>query len=57
MIEAYKKHVDRTLLHENLKLTVTQRFEKHDAALRFVLELREAGKRLRRAQLRKGGQE
>jgi hypothetical protein len=27
VIEAYKKHVDRTLLRENLKLTVEERLE------------------------------
>jgi len=49
VIKAYMKDVDRTLLRENLKLTVTQRFEKHQAALRFVLELRKAGRKQREA--------
>ena len=40
VIEAYKKDVDRTLLRENLKLTVEQRVQKMLAALRFVEEIR-----------------
>ncbi|MGE0455414.1 MAG: hypothetical protein AB7O37_15080 [Vicinamibacteria bacterium] len=42
-IEAYKKHVDRTLLRENLKLTVDQRVRKMAAALRLAEELRRVG--------------
>ncbi len=45
VIEAYKHHIDRTLLRENLKLTVEQRFEKHMTFQRFAARLREAGKR------------
>jgi len=48
VIEAYKKDVDRTLLRENLKLTVEQRFEKHMQFQRFAEELRRAGKEARR---------
>jgi len=40
VIEAYKKDVDRTLLRENLKLTVEQRVQKMIAALRLVEEIR-----------------
>jgi hypothetical protein len=40
VIEAYKKDVDRTLLRENLKLTVAQRIEKMIQVLAFVDELR-----------------
>jgi len=40
VIEAYKKDVDRTLLRENLKLTVSQRVEKMIAALRFAEAVR-----------------
>ena len=47
VIEAYKKDVDRTLLRENLKLTVDQRFQKFEKALRLARELREAGERSR----------
>jgi hypothetical protein len=39
VIEAYKKDVDRTLLRENLKLTVEQRVQKMIAALRLVEEI------------------
>ena len=44
VIEAYKKDVDRTLLRENLRLTVEQRFEKLVALQRFADEVRRAGK-------------
>jgi hypothetical protein len=47
VIEAYKKDVDRTLLRENLKLTVQQRFEKFESFMRSVYEMREAGRRMR----------
>jgi hypothetical protein len=47
VIEAYKKDVDRTLLRENLKLSVQQRFEKFEGFMAFVDELREAGRRAR----------
>jgi hypothetical protein len=49
VIEAYKKDIDRTLIRENLKLTVEQRFLKHMALQRFAEELWEAGKRARKA--------
>jgi hypothetical protein len=45
VIEAYKKDVDRTLLRENLRLSVEQRFEKLAALQRFAEEVRRAGKR------------
>ncbi|MBI1787267.1 MAG: hypothetical protein HYR60_06905 [Acidobacteria bacterium] len=48
VIEAYKKDVDRTLIRENLKLTVTQRFEKLMALQRFAEEMRRAGRDARR---------
>ena len=47
VVEAYKKDVDRTLLRENLKLTVQQRFEKLESFVQFARELREAGTRSR----------
>lgn len=47
VINAYKKDVDRTLLRENLKLTVDERFRKFESAARFARELREAGERSR----------
>jgi len=48
VIEAYKQHVDRTLIRENLKLTVTERFEKLMALQCFAEELRRAGQAARR---------
>lgn len=33
VIEAYKKDVDRTILRENLKLTVEERFQKYKSFL------------------------
>jgi len=35
-IDAYKVHVDRSLLRENLKLTTSQRVEKMIAAMHFA---------------------
>lgn len=51
IIEAYKKYIDRTLIRENLKLTVDERFRKAMALMRFADEMRRAGReaRLRRA--------
>lgn len=47
VIEAYKKDVDRTLLRQNLKLTVTERFEQLMEMQRFAEELRRAGREAR----------
>jgi hypothetical protein len=47
IIEVYKKDVDRTLIRENLKLSVEQRFEKLMALQRFAEELRRAGRAAR----------
>lgn len=47
VIEAYKKDVDRTLLRENLKLSVDQRFHKFERFMEYIYELREAGRRAR----------
>jgi hypothetical protein len=44
VIEFYKKDVDRTLLRENLKLAVTERFEKLMSLQRFAEEMRRAGR-------------
>ncbi|HVF85118.1 MAG TPA: hypothetical protein VM821_03990, partial [Abditibacteriaceae bacterium] len=44
VIEEYKKHVGRTLLRENLKLTPQQRLEKLQARHDLVLELKQARK-------------
>ena len=48
VIEVYKKDVDRTLLRENLKLTVEQRIRKAISFHEAVAELRAAGERMRR---------
>ncbi len=48
VIEAYKKDVDRTLIRENLRLTVEQRFEQLMAHQRFAQELRAAGRHARK---------
>ena len=44
VIEDYKKDIDRTLLRENLRLTVEDRFRKLMAMQRFAEELRRAGR-------------
>ncbi len=44
VIEAYKRDIDRSLLRENLKLTVEQRFRKLQELQRFAEELRRAGR-------------
>jgi hypothetical protein len=43
VIEVYKRDIDRTLLRENLKLTVEERFLKLMELQRFAAELRRAG--------------
>lgn len=48
VIEAYKKDVDRTLIVENLKLSVEQRFLKLMELQRLAEELRRAGREARR---------
>ena len=47
VIEAFKKDIDRTLLRENLKLTVEQRLRKMHSAARGALALRDAIKKNR----------
>jgi hypothetical protein len=44
VIEAYKPGVDRTLLRENLKLTVEERLRNLMDLQRFAEEMRRAGK-------------
>ena len=51
VIESYKKDIDRTLLRENLKLTVEDRFRKLMAMQRFAEELRRAGRRAKNDRL------
>ena len=47
VVEAYKKDIDRTLIRENLKLSVEERFRKAMALARFADELRRASKEAR----------
>ena len=47
-IEAYKRDVDRTLLRENLRLSPAERVEKMISVLRFVEEVRGAGRGAKR---------
>ena len=47
VIEAYKKDIDRTLIRENLKLTVEERFHKAMALARFAEEMQRAGREAR----------
>jgi hypothetical protein len=49
VIEAYKNDVDRTLLRENLKLTVEERLRKLMDQQRFAEEMCASGKRAREA--------
>jgi hypothetical protein len=44
VIEAYKKDVDRTLIRENLRLTVDERFQNLMKLQKFAEELRRAGR-------------
>jgi hypothetical protein len=48
VVDAYKRDIDRTLLCENLKLTVEERFLKLMELQRFATELRRAGQQARR---------
>lgn len=47
VIEAYKVHVDRSLLRENLKLTPDERLRKLQAFVRSLDEVRAAGRTIR----------
>ena len=47
VIEAYKRHVDRTLIRENLRLTVEERFDALMRLQRFAEELQRAGREAR----------
>jgi hypothetical protein len=47
VIEAYKRDVDLTLIRENLRLSVTQRFEQLMKLQRFADELQKAGRKVR----------
>ena len=47
VIEAYKKDIDVTLIRENLRLTVDQRFQQLMRLQQFADDLRRAGKEAR----------
>lgn len=51
VIEAYKANVDRTLIRENLRLSVEQRLEDLMRLQEFAAELQRAGGRLPNDQL------
>lgn len=48
VIDEYKKHVDRSLIRENLRLSVTERFENLMNLQAFAEELKRGGKSLRK---------
>jgi hypothetical protein len=50
VIEAYKKDIDRTLIRENLKRSVEERFDRLMELQRFAEELQRAGREARRPQ-------
>jgi hypothetical protein len=45
VIEVYKRNVDRTLLRENLKLAPEERLRKLQDYVKFLSEVRSAGKK------------
>jgi hypothetical protein len=47
VVEAYKEGIDRTLIRENLKLSVEERFRKAQELARFAEEMRRAGRHAR----------
>ena len=47
VIDAYKKDVDVTLIRENLRLTVDQRFQQLMQLQQFAEELQRAGRKAR----------
>ena len=47
VIEAYKKDVDVTLIRENLRLTVDQRFQQLMKLQQFAADLQLAGRKAR----------
>ena len=49
VVDAYKRHIDRTLLRQNLRRTVTERVENLIALQRLAAEARRAGKSRRSA--------
>ncbi len=49
VVEAYKKDVNRTLIRENLRCSVEERFLRLMALQRFAEELRRAGREAERS--------
>jgi hypothetical protein len=47
IIEVYKRDVDLTLIRENLRLSIDERFEKLMRLQQFAEELRRAGNQMR----------
>lgn len=47
VIEAYKKDIDVTLIRQNLRLTVDQRFQQLMKLQQFAEELQRAGRKAR----------
>lgn len=47
VVECYKKDVDRTILRENLELSVQERVDRFMQFMRFAEELRRAGQQAR----------
>ena len=44
VVDAYKRNIDRTLLRENLRLSVEERFLRHQVLQEWAEELRRAGR-------------
>ena len=51
VIEIYKKDIDRTMIRQNLLLTVEERLLNLENFVQFAGELREAGRQLQNAVL------
>jgi hypothetical protein len=51
VIQKYKHDIDHTILRENLKLSVEERFIKFERFMELVEELQQAGKKARLAGL------
>ena len=49
VIEAYKRHIDRTLLRQNLRRSATERVRNLIALQRLAMEARRAGRAMKRA--------
>jgi len=49
VVQAYKEGIDRTLIRENLSLSVEDRFRKAMALARFADEMRRAGRAARQS--------